>query len=473
MFLNHKLALIFTYIIAISLVLLSLNNAFFWDTVQLGSRHATYFYTTNFSSFLLPNSMDSGHIPAFGYYLALLWKLFGRTLVVSHLALLPFVIGIVYQLNIVVCYFFESKYRGIVLLMVFLEACLLSQLTLISPDVVLAFLFLMAFNSILKNKKSLLGIAIIGLFLISMRGMMVALALLFVDIYINIKHNASYNKTISNLLKRSLVYIPALLIFIVFSLYHFNQVGWIGFHSNSPWKNSFVAVNLKGVLYNIGIVGWRFLDSGKVIVWIIFGVLLLKYKKQLFKVKQVQVLAISFVVIASVLTLNIIWAKGLLQHRYLLPAYLLFSLFVAKLLFSELTSNALKKTGIILWLFIMLTGNLWVYPQHISKGWDSTLAHLPYYNLRLECIQFFKDESIKVEEVSTFFPNNMSFDLIDLNANKLVFTSFNNKKEYVLFSNVFNLIDSDYLLLTKNYTCIKTFKSITATVKIYKKNKSY
>ena len=76
MFLNHKLALIFTYIIAISLVLLSLNNAFFWDTVQLGSRHATYFYTTNFSSFLLPNSMDSGHIPAFGFTLETLWKNF-------------------------------------------------------------------------------------------------------------------------------------------------------------------------------------------------------------------------------------------------------------------------------------------------------------------------------------------------------------------------------------------------------------
>jgi hypothetical protein len=117
----------------------------------------------------------------------------------------------------------------------------------------------------------------------------------------------------------------------------------------------------------------------------------------------------------------------------------------------------------------MLTGNLWVYPQHISKGWDSTLAHLPYYNLREQSIQFFKDENIRVEEVSTFFPNNMSFDLLDLNSDKALFTSFENKKEYVLFSNVFNLKDHDYKLLTTNYACIKTFNSPTAYIYIYKK----
>jgi hypothetical protein len=470
MFLNQKTALVFTYVIAICLVLLSVNNAFFWDTVQLGSRHATYFYNTNFSLFLLPNNMDSGHIPAFGYYLALLWKIFGRTLIVSHLALLPFVIGIVYQLNKLVTYFFKDKYQGIVLLMVFLEACLLSQITLVSPDVVLVFLFLMAFNAILKNTKLVLSIAIIGLFLISMRGMMVALALLFIDIYVNIKCNPLFKNMFKDLLSRSFIYLPALLVFVIFSLYHFNLVGWIGFHSNSPWKNSFEAVDFKGVLYNIGIVGWRFLDSGKVIVWIIFALLLFKYKKQLFISKKVKILAISFVIIASVLALNMIWAKGLLQHRYLLPVYLLFSVFVAKLLFSKLTPTSFKKVGTISWLVVMLTGNVWVYPQHISKGWDSTLAHLPYYNLRQESIRFLKDEKIRVEEVSTFFPNNMSFDLIDLNSNKALFTSFENQKEYVLFSNVFNLIDVDYKLLTTNYTCIKKFNSPTSYIYIYKKN---
>ncbi|WP_375239984.1 hypothetical protein [Aurantibacter sp.] len=470
MFLNQKSALIFTYSIAICLVLLSVNNAFFWDTVQLGSRHATYFYNINFSSFLLPNNMDSGHIPAFGYYLAVIWKLFGRTLLVSHLALFPFVIGIVYQLNKLVTHFFEQKYQGIVLLMVFLEACLLSQITLVSPDVVLVFLFLMAINAILKNTKLVLCSAIIGLFLISMRGMMVALSLLFIDIYVNIQCNLSFKSVFKSLLSRSVIYLPALLIFIVFSIYHFNQVGWIGFHSNSPWKNSFEAVDFKGVLYNLGIVGWRFLDSGKVVVWLIFILLLLRYKKQLFVSKKVKFLTISFAIIALVLILNIIWAKGLLQHRYLLPGYLIFSIFVAKLLFSKLTSTSFKRVATITWLVVMLTGNLWVYPQHISKGWDSTLAHLPYYNLRKESIQFLKDENIRVEEVSTFFPNNMSFDFLDLNSNKDLFTSFENKNEYVFFSNVFNLKDEDYKLLTTNYTCIKKFNSLTVYIYIYKKN---
>lgn len=469
MYLSQKLALIIIYSITIGLMLLSINNAFFWDTVQLGSRHATYFYTTNFSSLILPNGMDSGHIPAFGAYLALLWTVFGRTLYVSHLAMLPFVLAFVFQLNELVSYFFNNKYKGIVLLMVFLEACLLSQITLISPDIPLTYFFLLGFNTILKNKKKLLSIAIIGLFLVSMRGMMVALALLIIDIYLNIDKKTSTKTLFKNLYSRSLIYLPALSVFVLFSIYHFNQVGWIGFHSNSPWKKSFETVDFKGVLYNIGIVGWRFLDSGKVIVWLIFGVLLIKYKKEQFLNKKVSVLVIAFVVVASVLVLNMVWAKGLLQHRYLLPAYMLFSVFVTKLIFSIQVSEMFKKVSIVLWLTIMLTGNLWVYPQHISKGWDSTLAHLTYYNLRKKSIQFLENEHIRVEEVSTFFPNNMSFNLIDLNSNKAKFTSFNNDKKYVIFSNVYNVKDDAFKQLETNYKIIKTFKSITSYISIYKK----
>jgi len=470
MFLKHSIALILTYIVAIFLVLWSLNHAFFWDTVQLGSRHATFYFETNFKSFLLPNSMDSGHIPAFGAYLALVWKIFGRTLTVSHLAMLPFVIGIVFQLNKLISHFFEENFRGIVLLMVFLEACLLSQITLISPDVVLMFFFLLAFNSIIKNKKYYLSIAIIGLFLISMRGMMVALALLFIDVFVSVNFKLSIKSIYHQLLKRSLIYFPALMVFIAFSVYHYNLVGWIGFHNNSPWKKSFETVDFKGVLYNIGIVGWRFLDSGKIIIWIILMLLLLSYRKSLFKSKNTKVLGVSFLIIAIILTLNMIWAKGLLQHRYLLPVYLLFSVFVAKLLCTKIVSPSFRKVSIGFWLIVMLTGNLWVYPDHISKGWDSTLAHLPYYNLRNESLKFLMNEAIGVEDVSTFFPNNMTFNHIDLNNNPSNFSAFLNQKQYVLFSNVFNVRDNDYKLLTDNYTCIKTFKSPTAYISIYKKN---
>lgn len=94
---RHSIIYVFLYFIFALLVLGTAQFPFFWDTIQLGSKHAHYFYETNFRSIILPNEIDSGHIPSLGIYLALVWKIAGKSLVISHLAMLPFVMGIVFQ----------------------------------------------------------------------------------------------------------------------------------------------------------------------------------------------------------------------------------------------------------------------------------------------------------------------------------------------------------------------------------------
>ena len=105
--------LFISYAAAFLLVVLHRNNSFFWDTVQLGSAHANYYYDNQFSSLLLPIEIDSGHIPTFGMYIALLWKLFGRTLAVSHLAMLPFALGIVFQIFKLCRKFIPEQFVGL------------------------------------------------------------------------------------------------------------------------------------------------------------------------------------------------------------------------------------------------------------------------------------------------------------------------------------------------------------------------
>jgi len=229
---KNKFYLYCSYIMVISLFLITIQNSFFWDTIQLGSLHANYYLTTNFTNLLLPNDIDSGHIPAFGIYIGLLWKIFGRSLIVSHLAMLPFIIGIVYQLKKTTDYFLESKYSGIALFLIILDPTLLSQITLVSPDIPLIFFFFFSLNSILKNNKKELLIGIIFLFLISMRGMMVAFCLLIIDLIVNINFKKPHRTLPSSLLKRSVLYLPAFIIFILFNLYHYNVKGWFGFHSD-------------------------------------------------------------------------------------------------------------------------------------------------------------------------------------------------------------------------------------------------
>jgi hypothetical protein len=93
---NIKFHLYFLFAILFILTYFNKEHFLFWDTVQLAGKHGLFFYENNFLSFVLPNEIDSGHIPFFGFYLAIIWKIFGKSLVVSHFAMLPFMLALAY-----------------------------------------------------------------------------------------------------------------------------------------------------------------------------------------------------------------------------------------------------------------------------------------------------------------------------------------------------------------------------------------
>jgi hypothetical protein len=451
------------------LMVATIQNGFFWDTVQLGSKHANFYFTTNFNSLLLPEIIDSGHIPTFGMYIALIWKIFGRNLIVSHLAMLPFVIGIIWQLNIVIKTFFKTSHSGFVLFLILLDPTLLSQMTLISPDVLLVFLFLLGLNSVLKNHKISLLFSVFFLFLVSMRGMMVAFCLLIIDVFLHINFKNSFKHIFHSLLRRSAIYLPSLLLFVLFSIYHYIEKGWIGFHEDSPWADCFTPVDFNGFIYNIGILGWRLLDFGRVGIWFVFILLFLKYRKEIFEDKQTRILLFIFICFIVILPANMLWAKNLLGHRYLLPIFLTFSLLTSKILFSINTNIKLRRILVSIWFVVLLSGNFWIYPNKISQGWDSTLAHLPYYELRKEVIKYFDNQNIDINEVQTFFPDSNIIDDIDLNGDFRKFKKFENGNGYVMYSNIHNVSDDIYDTLITKYLLVKEFKNKSVFFKIYKK----
>ena len=99
------------YLFFVILVIGTVNYPFFWDTIQLASKQAHFFYESDFHTIILPNEIDSGHIPSLGIYLALIWKITNKSLLVSHLAMLPFVIGIVWQSVQLVQKLFISRWQ--------------------------------------------------------------------------------------------------------------------------------------------------------------------------------------------------------------------------------------------------------------------------------------------------------------------------------------------------------------------------
>ena len=469
----NKFYLILANLIAFLLIFLNRKNGFFWDTIQLASGHGNFYYFNNFSQLLLPVELDSGHIPAFGMYIALVWKIFGRSLEVSHLAMLPFAFGIVWQINILCRRFISEKYIGVALLLVFLDASLMSQITLVSPDVSLMFFFLLALNSVFRNNRLLITVSVFFLFLTSMRGMMLSVCLVLIDCNINIGfQNLLKREKLKVLIKRSLLYLPALVLFISFSIYHYYEKGWIGYHKDSPWADCFEKVDFKGFLFNIGLLGWRILDFGRIGVWIIFLWLFIKYKSEIIKDKKNHLLFFSFVVILFFLPLNMLWAKNLMGHRYLMPLYFIFSLFTVTILFSDFVATKLKNVLIAIWFLIVLSGNFWIYPPKISKGWDSTLAHLPYYKLRTEAINYLDTKRIDFKDVDTFFPNYYSLEDTNFNKDKRFFDNYTqgNNSKYIFYSNIFNVDDQVYDYIMANYKVIKEFKNHGVYIIILKKS---
>lgn len=455
---NPSVFLVITIVGVLVLQFANLNNAFFWDTVQLGSAHATFFYENGFSSWILPDGIDSGHIPAFGAYLAVLWKIFGRTLLVSHLAMVPFAVGAIYQLYRLCQKFIAPIYVGPALLLVALDPTLLSQFTLVSPDVPLVCFFLLAANALLEKRKTIFALSCVLLFLTSMRGMMCVVCLLVWDLSLNFSRQPRRQLFI-DLLKRSILYWPAVLIFTIFSIFHFQHKGWIGYHQNSPWADCFARVDFSGFIFNIGMYGWRLIDFGRLGIWVVFAVLLLRYGTQLFRTTPIRTLMIFTLALLVLLPANMLWAKNLLAHRYLLPVYMIFALFVAALLFSSTVGSKTRWTLAGIWFVVLLSGNFWIYPPKISKGWDSTLAHLPYYELRQNAISYLDAHEIPLDNVQSFFPNLRSRDLQELNGQASQFRAYNGKHQLVFYSNIFNIDDATYNDMMSRYQILKRFEN--------------
>ncbi len=419
---------------------------FFWDTLQLASRHAHFFYDHSFSSLFLPTDMDSGHIPAFGMFLALVWMAAGRSLVVSHLAMLPFILGALFFTRRIAGILFPPRHRWLVTLVIIADATLLAQFTLVSPDVWIACFFTMALFAFLKGKRGLMALAFIGLALTSVRGMMIVAsffvtgALLLIFTRQEEPRASLLEKGFRYLLQSLPVYLPAALLAMGYLGLHFIRTGWIGYHPDMPWYDHFARVDFRGFLRNVLIFGWRLADHGRLFFWIAgVATALVAFRKKLPTTATGKTLMLLTLVLTVVFSYSALTYRNLAGHRYLLPLFLMLSMTVIYHLFLYVRR---EKTVIFL-LFLLLagelSGNFWVYPDSIAKGWDASLAYLPYQSLRRDMVHFLETQGIPPETVGTSFPNNIAFRFIDLTDDTRSYgTAGEQEFRYLLWSNVFN-----------------------------------
>ncbi|AKQ47086.1 hypothetical protein TH63_17885 [Rufibacter radiotolerans] len=445
------------------------RNGFFWDSILLASKYGQWYYQTSFSTLFVPQEM-AGYPPLFGMYLAAGWHLFGKTLPVSHFLMLPFLLGIVWQVYLLAKRYLSGTWVFLGILIVFLDPTLLAQSAQVAPDILLLFLYLTCLNAILHHRPWLLGIALALMALHTPRSQILIIAVFLTQLLWHVREYRQLSKPMLG--KMLLRYLPAGLLLLGWLGLHYRHFGWIGFSRSSDWGTYSTLVTTPQFFRNLGLIAWRLLDFGRVALWLTGGVLLGLSARSLPKATKELLLLLTVPLIT--LSAVLVWFTNPIGHRYWLVEFVLLGLLTAHLLQVTVKRKEARAGIYALLLVSLVSGHFWLYPQRVAKGWDATLAHLPYFELRQQMLTYLDQQQIPREEVGSDFPNLAAPSDTDLNKDHRTFPAKNlAAQSYILYSNVFNGFTNEELEdLQEKWVVLHEVRAGQVYMRLYQKKVS-
>jgi hypothetical protein len=372
------------------LTLFSRSIPFFWDGTFF-SEIAVNFYEKEFNSLIIEGQPDTGGFPLYSLYLAFCWKLFGKSLLVSHLALLPFVAGICHFYFKLANRFLLPGALPLAFILLLCEPCLVTQSMLMGYDLLMICFFLMALYSLLSGNKSIFALSLIFLTMCSMRGVMLGASLMATEILL--QREISFR----NIKK----YIPAVLIFSFWGIYHYTQTGWF-FFSPEREQTDEALNSFPGFLKQLFFVGWKLSDLGRIALWLflIMGSVQLLKKKNTAEFRSLMTLLfipLLFLVLGMALLSNPVGPK------YFIAVFLLLNIGVCYL-WQKLERRSIKISLIVLFVISLLCGNLLMYPERFGNTWDASLKVIPYFPLKEKMDAYISENNIDPGEIGTQYP---------------------------------------------------------------------
>ena len=435
---DGRSAYILLFVLTLLFTWLNKDHFFFWDNVMQLSAPSNWYLDTRFGGLFVPDDIATGHPPLIPIYLALVWSFFGRTLLVSHLAMFPFRFGVLFQLyRLLEKAGVRKEQQRAVFLLVVVDAVFLSQFSLITFELPSLFFFLLLVNSLFTNNRIIQAIGFTFLCLTSLRGAIAGGGFILFSLIEKMRNKeVSY----SHILKP---YLPGVSVFAVFLMLFYLDKGWLVNNVNSGrWSGYASLVDLKGFLRNIIILFWRLGDYGNFIIWLIPLAALVKWYKTRSGpgafLERIGLLAVIQIVVLLPFTVTLNNPFG---HRYFLPVFVLMIIFAGVWI---LTFAGRKTVIYLIVMFTLATGNLWIYPLNISQGWDSTAAHWGYYKARREMVTLIRERYGNDVPVGTYFPNIESSRWIDLSEDGVEFREAETETDKLIFySTIFNVSDED------------------------------
>ena len=460
------------YLFYAAIIVLVINNPFFWDKDVIISKRAFWFVENRFS-LNLPNAYDNGYAPVLSLVLASLWKICGKSLLIGHLLMLPFAIGLIYQFYRFLNYLSDNKrFINFTMILLLFDTTILSQIVVVSNDLILVFFFFLSLNAILYNKRNWLYISMLFLSLSHMRGVMACLIVFIFEISMLFNATKGFQAGLRKSMRIIPQYLPAAIIFFAYQIYHYLQTGWIITHNNSPWIACFETVDFKGFVFNTGILIWRLFDFGRVAFWIVlFIFFLMVLRGKLKGDSNIRIMVVLIIVSSIVLFPTMLIYKVLSSHRYLLPVFILVTMLSGYILFVKLPRFRYARTVFVILFISLISGNFWIYPDKIAKGWDSTIAHLPYHGLRKKMIAYIETNQIPFSEVGSDVPNTYPQKITDLTDDERYFHLKDIKNDkYIFYSNVFNMFtDEEIDELKSEWNLEEEYRCLQVKVQLYKK----
>ena len=446
------------------ILLVSNNYGMFDDDILFGSKMGNQLYYNSLFNWNMPDSFDPGHPPFLAFILSIFWRTFGHHLWVSHLAILPFMVGFFYQLHDFISYFIKNKILCFfAFLLIIIDPSLSTCFVLVNMEIITLFFFFLTLNGLLNNNKNIKFIGLFFLSIVSYRSMMLFGGLFLFDIFNKLLFNKEKIKSIFNN-KFLSIYIFGCLPGVTFVIWRLLTKGWLQTHPNSPWSGLWYFVDFKYFVKNFIVLIWRYLDFGRIFImlfiissFLFFGKKILLSKKN----KQLLLLSICSILFIAITILSVTNTVGI---RYFIVSYICLNFFAFLILIQFFKKRKIIYTVLFLGL---ITGNFWIYPKEISQGWRATLGHIPYHSLRLEAIDYLNNEHIEVSEVGSFFPNYTTLDLIDFKKDQRTFAKFNGNNAYIFYSSVYNLSEEEHDLINNNYILLKQFHKFNTIINIY------
>lgn len=446
------------WLISIFFVLLILNHIdtpVFWD--MYGQvKTARYFIDTNFTN-LIPNTngfTDNGYFPLYAIYLAALFKLFGYKLWIAHLSVMPFVIGLLYQLQHFCRHFLTPEKTLFVLLLVCIHPAVEAQSIYFSSEICFVFLSVWLLNTIIDERASRMALSSLLVCLLNFRGLPFVIFLALYFIFFKKQKSAWY-------------VVSGVLVSILWLLVHFYMSGWLFKNPENIEHRTFLPVS--GMVKNIFWFMVKLTDFANIIGLIFIALFS-------FREKKINELSILWIIASISVLAFCVPLSNPIGTRYFLLAYILmlpaFILSVSSFSFQKFIAACILFT-----VFLWQSGRL-IKPDKYGNAWDCTLAGLDYFEARKQLDAYVQQNHIAPKDVAAGFQVYFNDNYYLMNGSgkeyDLLSDTEMNANFYIADSNIcnnYNPLRKEHL--KNNYTLVRSFIKGPVYINLYKKNPSF